>query len=100
MNTLRYTYKFIDGNWKLQGGDVSGADEKNGWWLPTWPTSDTEWTEYQKEKAHFCQHKWVDTGMRKTFCKECDIDGDYDPMTGQVTVIWKEKKNGQQKETK
>lgn len=91
MNTLRYTYKFIDGSWKLQGGNMSGIDEKNGWSIPHWPhTYDGEWTEDQYNRSQYCQHKWIDTGMRKTFCKECDVEGDYDPMTGKITVVHKE----------
>ena len=76
---------------QLQGGSVSGVDEKKGWSIPHWPTSDTDWSDYNREKSYFCEHKWVDTGMRRTFCKECDIDGDYDPMTGKVTAIFKSK---------
>ena len=67
---------------------MSGIDEKNGWGIPYWPTQygseDTDW-------IYNCKHLWVDTGMRKTFCKHCDVEGDYDPMTGQVTVVFKEK---------
>ena len=77
---------------QIYGGSMSGVDEKNGWRVPHWPQGDSDWLEYHKEKVHFCQHKWVDTGMRKTFCKECDVEGDYDPMTGQVSVVWKEPK--------
>ena len=36
-------------------------------------------------------HTWVDTGMRRTFCKTCDADGDLDPMTGIVTVVFRAK---------
>lgn len=90
MNTLRYTYKFIDGSWKLQGGNMSGIDEKNGWSIPHWPHEyPGEWTDTQA----FCNHKWVDTGMTKTFCKECDADGEYDPMTGKITVVYKKKED-------
>jgi hypothetical protein len=77
---------------QIYGGSMSGVDEKNGWSVPHWPQGDSDWLEYHKEKVHFCQHKWVDTGMRKTFCKECDVEGDYNPMTGQVSVVWKEPK--------
>jgi len=78
--------------WTYKGYKMSGVDEKNGWSVPHWPQGDSDWLEYHKEKVHFCQHKWVDTGMRKTFCKECDVEGDYNPMTGQVSVVWKEPK--------
>jgi len=72
--------------------EMSGVDEKKGWSIPHWPTSDTEWTEYDTERSYFCEHKWVDTGMRRTFCKECNADGDYDPMTGKITVVYREYK--------
>lgn len=36
-------------------------------------------------------HKWVETGSCRTWCKECDVDGDLDPMTGLVTVVFRDK---------
>ena len=92
---LQYTYKYnnITNRWELSGGSsMSGIDEKNGWSIPHWPNQyDGEWTDWKMEKALHCQHKWIDTGMRKTFCKHCDVEGDYDPMTGNVTVVFKNK---------
>jgi len=89
---LQYTYKYVDGKWRLEEANkMSGIDEKNGWSIPHWPYAyDGEWTDEQYNRSQYCQHKWVDTGMRKTFCKECDVEGDYDPMTGKITVIHKE----------
>lgn len=68
---------------------MSGIDEKNGWSIPHWPANFD--INYDEEKIHYCTHKWVDTGMRKTFCKECNVEGDYDPMTGKITIVFKEK---------
>lgn len=70
------------------------VDEKNGWSIPHWPQGDAEWMDYKRDRAYFCEHKWADTGMRKTFCKECDVDGELDPMTGQVRIIMKGSDNG------
>lgn len=44
-----------------------------------------------KPDPHWCQHTWVDTGSRRTWCKRCDCDGDLDPMTNTVTVVVREK---------
>ena len=39
-------------------------------------------------------HTWVDTGSRTTWCRKCDADGELDPMTGVVSIVYcnKEKK--------
>lgn len=83
---------------QLNGGIMSGIDEKNGWQIPHWPNNfgweDDDW---KREKVFQCQHKWIDTGMRKTFCKHCEVEGDYNPMTGHVTVVYKENKDGKEK---
>jgi len=86
---LYYTYRYVDGGWKLtEANKMSGIDEKNGWSIPHWAANyDSDWTEWHQERVYSCQHKWIDTGMRKTFCKECDAEGDYDPMTGRVTLV-------------
>jgi hypothetical protein len=99
--TLEVTYDNGD-TWipynQIYGGSMSGVDEKNGWGISNWPNSqDNEWLDWQLEKIHHCSHKWVDTGMIKTFCKECDADGEYNPMTGQVTVIFRNKKEENKK---
>lgn len=93
--TLEVTYDGGD-TWipynQLTGGNMSGIDEKNGWSIPHWPHAyDGEWTDEQYSRSQYCQHKWVDTGMIKTFCKECDADGEYDPMTGKTTVVYRPK---------
>lgn len=34
---------------------------------------------------HFCVeqgHLWVDTGMKWTYCKECDAEGEWDMLHG------------------
>ncbi len=40
---------------------------------------------YRIQQAQ-CEHSWIDTGMRKTYCKHCDTTGWLDPMTGMVAV--------------
>lgn len=35
----------------------------------------------------YCAHQWLDTGMRRTYCKRCDIRADWDPMTGEYKVL-------------
>jgi hypothetical protein len=85
---MSYNFTFT-----LRGYKMSGIDEKNGWSIAHWPhTHDDEWTDLALDRIAMCNHKWVDTGMIRTFCKECDADGDYDPMTGKVTVVFRNKK--------
>lgn len=38
-----------------------------------------------------CTHIWVATGTRRTWCKDCDCDGLLDPVSGVVTVVFREK---------
>ena len=71
---------------------ASDIDEKNGWGHPGWTFNGNIRFE-GKLTYHQCQHKWIDTGMRKTFCKHCDVDGELDPMTGQVTVVMRNKED-------
>jgi hypothetical protein len=83
---MSYNFTFT-----LRGYKMSGIDEKNGWSIAHWPhTHEEGWADLHADRIALCKHMWVDTGMIKTFCKECDADGEYDPMTGKVTVIHKE----------
>lgn len=68
---------------------ASDIDEKNGWGQEAWTFNGN--IRYEEEWTYQCQHKWIDTGMRKTFCKHCDAEGELDPMTGQVTLVFKNK---------
>lgn len=34
--------------------------------------------------CHYDKHKWVDTGMKKTWCKVCDIEGEWTSEGWQV----------------
>lgn len=34
-----------------------------------------------------CSHEFVDTGMRKTWCKKCNIEGYRDPMLGTIEIV-------------
>jgi hypothetical protein len=73
---------------------MSGIDERNGWGIAQWPHAyDGEWTDLALDRIALCNHKWVDTGMIRTFCKECDADGEYDPMTGKTTVVYRKKED-------
>lgn len=61
------------------------------WSIPHYPV-DYEWYD-SKPNPRYCQHKWLDTGMRLTFCKKCDAKGKLDPMSGEVTLIPDEEPN-------
>ena len=62
---------------------VSGVEHADPWTI-----SATTWyyCEFRKVTQPHCQHSWIDTGMRKTYCKHCDTAGWLDPMTGKVAV--------------
>jgi len=62
-----------------------GSD--SNWGLPHIPYDDWEEAYKPAAKWKYCMHKWIDTGMRRTYCKWCDVRGDRDVWTGDVTVI-------------
>lgn len=39
----------------------------------------------QAKPSEECKHIFVDTGMRKTWCKKCDCNGEYDHSQGLFT---------------
>ena len=86
---MSYNFTFT-----LRGYKMSGIDEKNGWGIAHWPhTHEEGWADLHADRIALCKHMWVDTGMIMTFCKECDVDGEYDPMTGKVTIVHKKKED-------
>lgn len=39
----------------------------------------------EAKAKHFCSekgHVWADTGMKWTYCQECDIEGEWDKLYG------------------
>lgn len=88
MSNVRFNENTNKVEWVWEGYKMSGVDEKTGWGVPHWPT---EYGSTDDDWVYNCQHKWVDTGMRKTFCKHCNVEGDYNPMTGQVSIVMKKK---------
>lgn len=71
----------INASWKIRS-----------WGLPHVPAPITV-ADYDAFEgiSYLCEHSWVDTGSRMTFCKKCNADGELDPMTNKVTVIFKSK---------
>lgn len=61
------------------------------WWAPSLTPDDSTPTE-STEKPTCNEHSWVDLGTRRTWCKVCDQDGEWDFSTGTVTLIHKERK--------
>lgn len=44
--------------------------------------------------TYHCDHKWVNTGTLKSFCKHCDADGEWDSEKCEYKLVVKEKTNG------
>lgn len=73
---------------------MQSAEENNtgdsGWSIPHLPFSSEDWDSYYSNRKRRCgmdQHKFIDTGMRRTYCKLCDQRADIDYMTGVVTLL-------------
>lgn len=56
------------------------------------PHSFYDWTSPYGYSPCLGGHQWIPTGTRRTWCKECDADGDLDPLTGIVTIVFRDKK--------
>lgn len=54
------------------GSTVSNSDTDYGDWIPY---------------VEPCNHEWLDTGMRRTYCKHCNTRADRDMMTGEITIL-------------
>lgn len=65
-------------NFRYGQGAVNNSDTDYGDWIP-----------YSAP----CNHEWLDTGMRRTYCRHCNVRADRDAMTGQVTVLPQEEKS-------
>lgn len=58
-------------------GKVTGDTMNGTFSLPEYP-----YTEYYQPP----KHKWIDTGMRKAYCKKCDAEGYWDNGIVKQTV--------------
>lgn len=63
----------------------------SGWYKnypPAWNDygvpDDTESMPAASTVCHYDKHQWVDTGMKKTWCKVCDIEGEWTSEGWQV----------------
>lgn len=64
----------------------------SNWWNS--PATNVEYVpdsyggyDSNKDKWKYCNHKWIDTGMVRTYCKHCDVRGNKNTMSGEVTVV-------------
>lgn len=51
-----------------------------------------------KPDPRYCKHQFIDTGMRRTYCKICDVRADRDLFTGEITILPDVDTDGKEKE--
>lgn len=67
---------------------LPGFSPGTGYQYQGWDTDDDEALPEPKPR-HFCAtkgHQWADTGMKWTYCQECDAEGMWD-MAGGYQVL-------------
>ena len=64
---------------KIFSGNLPPYISDNSW-EPT--TQRNGWRELVP-----CPHEWIDTGMRRTYCKHCDATAELDVMNNTIRLI-------------
>lgn len=52
---------------------------------PSWTTDDTGDTQDSIDGQYYCierGHEWADTGMKWTYCRRCDVEGEWNMADG------------------
>jgi len=58
----------------------------NGWGYPLYKNYPPQWDDVEGDEhrppARCTEHEWADTGMKWTYCKVCNIEGEWDMEEG------------------
>lgn len=78
--SVPYTFGTITANSRWYGG--RDDDEASDWsaWIDNNPP-----VVHKKSTCPVGEHQWADTGLAKTWCKRCDIEGRW--VMGNVEIV-------------